>query len=72
MKGCMTIQEASEKWGIGQRRVNTLCHEGRIKGASKLGRTWAIPKEVEKPKDERIKSGKYIKKSQGDDNEPTC
>jgi putative transposase len=72
MKGYMTIQEASEKWGIGQRRINTLCHEGRIKGASKLGRTWAIPKDAEKPKDERIKSGKYIKNSQGDNNELIC
>lgn len=29
--------------------------------AVKFGNTWAIPEDAEKPKDERIKSGKYIK-----------
>jgi len=38
-----------------------LCLEGRIEGAIKFGNTWAIPEDAEKPKDERIKSGKYIK-----------
>jgi hypothetical protein len=57
----MTIKETSEKWGIGARRINSLCSEGRIKGSQKLGNMWIIPKNAEKPKDERIKSGKYIK-----------
>lgn len=61
MKGYLTIAEVSEKWGIKPRRINTLCLEGRIEGAIKFGNTWAIPEEAEKPKDERIKSGKYIK-----------
>ena len=61
MIGYMKIFEASEKWGIGERRINTLCLEGRIEGAVKFGTTWAIPCDAEKPKDERIKSGKYIK-----------
>ena len=29
----ITIQQASEKWEIGIRRINTLCNEGRIEGA---------------------------------------
>ena len=57
----ITIQQASEKWEIGIRRINTLCNEGRIEGAMKFGNTWAIPIDAEKPKDERIKSGKYVK-----------
>ena len=57
----ITIQQASEKWEIGIRRINTLCNEGRIEGAMKFGNTWAIPVDAEKPKDERIKSGKYVK-----------
>ena len=61
MKGYLTIAEVSEKWGIKPRRINTLCLEGRIEGAIKFGNTWAIPEEAEKPRDERIKSGKYIK-----------
>jgi hypothetical protein len=62
MAGYMTIKETAEKWGIGARRINTLCSEGRIKGATKIGNMWVIPSVAEKPKDERIKSGKYIKR----------
>lgn len=40
-----------------------LCTEGRIEGAFKMGAYWSIPAEAEKPKDERIKTGKYIKKT---------
>lgn len=61
MVGYMKISEAAKKWGIGERRINTLCLQGRLEGAVKFGTTWAIPMSVEKPKDERIKSGKYIK-----------
>lgn len=62
MDGYMTIKETAEKWGIGARRINTLCSKGRIKGAIKIGNMWVIPSVAEKPKDERIKSGKYIKR----------
>lgn len=58
MNGYIKIAEASKKWGIGERRINMLCLEGRIEGAVKFGNTWAI---LEKPKDDRVKSGKYIK-----------
>lgn len=61
MDGYMTIKEASEKWGIGLRRINTLCNEGRIDGASKIANVWVIPVDAEKPRDERVKSGRYIK-----------
>ncbi len=64
MTGFMTLKETSEKWGISSRRINTLCVEGRISGAQKLGNMWIIPADAEKPKDERIKSGKYIKHCQ--------
>lgn len=62
MTGYLTIAEVSEKWGIKTRRINTLCLEGRIEGAVKFGNSWAIPENAQKPKDERIKTGKYIKK----------
>ena len=62
MDGYMTLKEAAEKWGIGDRRINTLCLEGRIEGASKIGNLWVIPVDTPKPDDNRIKSGKYIKK----------
>jgi hypothetical protein len=57
----MTIQEATEKWGISARRIQVLCNSGRLSGAIKFGRQWAIPVDTEKPVDARIKSGKYIK-----------
>lgn len=61
MNGYIKISDASEKWEIGARRIVALCNEGRIEGAIKFGNTWAIPKDAEKPRDERIKSGKYVK-----------
>lgn len=57
----MTIQQAAEKWNIGVRRINTLCNENRIPGAIKFANAWAIPKDAVKPRDERVKSGKYKK-----------
>lgn len=47
----MNIKEASEKWGISTRRIQVLCVENRVEGAVKLGKEWAIPTCVEKPKD---------------------
>ena len=58
----LSIRQIAEKWDISRRRVQTLCTEGRIPGAMRVGSYWAIPADVEKPADARIKSGKYIKK----------
>ena len=57
----MTVNQASELWGICNRRIVTLCNDGRIEGAMKFGKSWAIPKDAVKPVDQRIKSGKYVK-----------
>lgn len=38
-----------------------LCFEGRLPGVKKFGRQWAIPADLEKPEDARLKSGKYTK-----------
>ena len=57
----ITIQHASRKWNISERRIQFLCSEGRLPGAIKFGRQWAIPEDNCKPLDARIKSGKYIK-----------
>ena len=48
MEGFMTLKEASMNWGLSERRVNTLCLEGRISGASKFGKSWAIPVDTKK------------------------
>ena len=57
----MSISEASVKWGISTRRIQVLCSQCRIPGICKLGNMWAIPKDAQKPDDARIKSGRYIK-----------
>lgn len=58
--GIFINKQVSEKWRLSTRRINVLCSEGRIPGATKIGSYWAIPAEAEKPKDARIKSGKYV------------
>ena len=58
----LSIRQTAEKWGISGRRIQRLCTEGRIPGAMKIGSYWAVPADAEKPKDERIKSGKYLKR----------
>ena len=40
-------------------------HAERIDGAERLGHQWVIPINAEKPKDARIKSGRYIKTKSG-------
>lgn len=52
----MSTKEAAEKWGISERRIQKLCEEGRIPGAIRFSRVWAIPKNAEKPTDGRMKS----------------
>lgn len=59
--GYLSITQTAKKWGVSGRRVQLLCVQGRIPGAIKIGSYWAVPEETEKPKDARIKSGKYIK-----------
>lgn len=57
----LSIRQTAEKWGISGRRIQRLCAEERIPGAMKIGSYWAIPADAEKPKDERVKSGRYVK-----------
>lgn len=59
--GYLSITQTAEKWGISGRRIQLLCTQGRISGAMKIGSYWAVPDDAEKPKDARIKSGKYLK-----------
>lgn len=36
-----------------------MCADGRIPGAKKFGRDWAIPADAEKPMDAHVKTGQY-------------
>lgn len=51
----ITTKEAAKKWGITERRVQVLCHQGKIDGVVRLGWAWAIPKDSSKPEDHRKK-----------------
>lgn len=59
IEGYFTIKEIAEKWGVTRRRVQTLCSQGRIPGATRFGHEWAIPADVERPTDGRITTGEY-------------
>ena len=61
MADFITIKEIAEKWGISERRVSTLCRDGRIEGAKKSGRAWLVPVDAKKPVDNRVNSGVYIR-----------
>ena len=52
----MTAKQAAEKWNISDRRVRTLCANGQIDGAYRIGKIWYIPDGSDKPQDGRIKS----------------
>ncbi|MEY8389300.1 DNA-binding protein [Oscillospiraceae bacterium 38-13] len=56
-----SIRQISGKGGISIHQIQVLCVEKRIPGAVQIGHSWAIPADAEKPKDVRVKSGKYIK-----------
>ncbi|WP_312072257.1 DNA-binding protein [Anaerotignum propionicum] len=51
----ISVQQASIKWGISERRIQKLCEENRIDGAVRFGHAWAIPKDAKKPIDGRLK-----------------
>ncbi|MCI9053324.1 MAG: Fic family protein [Lachnospiraceae bacterium] len=56
----MTVKQASEKWGISDRRVRTLCSEGKISGVIREGRNWRIPLDARKPEDGRYKTAENL------------
>ena len=52
------IDEVAKKWGLSKRFVQLLCANGRIEGATRLGRAWMIPKNAQKPIDGRTKEAR--------------
>lgn len=57
-----TCKEMAAIWNVTERTVTNFCKNGRIPGASKVGRSWTIPDDAQKPVDRRLSSGKYRKK----------
>ena len=56
----MTTQEAADLWGIKVRRVQSLCENGKVEDAKKLGHFWVIPIGTPKPIDGRTKAAKSL------------
>lgn len=56
----MTVKQAADKWGISDRRVRTLCSEGKIPGVTRQGRSWLIPAVAKKPEDGRFKTAESL------------
>jgi hypothetical protein len=54
----ITTKETAKIWGITDRMVVYHCSAGRIKGAEKMGNTWLVPADAEKPADGRYKRSK--------------
>lgn len=59
----LTTKDAAKNWEITDRMVVYHCSAGRIKGAEKMGNTWLVPVDAEKPSDGRYRS---IKKKDGE------
>lgn len=57
----LKIDEVAAKWGITPRRLQTLCAQGKIEGATRFGRAWMIPKSAPKPADGRTKAAREEK-----------
>ena len=53
MKDYLSLRETAQKWGVSERRINQYCTEGRIAGAQRIGKAWAIPSNAQKPGDPR-------------------
>ena len=49
----ITTKEASEKWKISRRRVNTLCQERKIPNVARVGNMWLISSDSSNPSDGR-------------------
>lgn len=56
----ISVKETASKWNISERRVRTLCAEGKIEGAFREGRIWRIPAGASKPTDGRYKKAYAI------------
>lgn len=60
----MTALQAGRMWGISPRQVQTLCRKGKVPGAMRFARAWAIPEDAQKPRDSRRRKVSAVAKPQ--------
>lgn len=61
MQNYISVKDAAARWDISERRVQKLCEENRIEGATRFCHVWAIPNGTQKPVDLRRKNAKSTK-----------
>lgn len=54
----MSVHQAAQQWQLSVRRVQTLCSQGRVKGATLFGKSWMIPADTPRPADRRSREGR--------------
>lgn len=55
----LSASEYAALHNISHVRVRQLLQQGRIAGAIKVGRQWAVPSDAPLPVDRRVTTGKY-------------
>ena len=56
----ISVHDISSKWNMKERKVTSLCRDGRIAGARKIGKTWMVPSDSTVPLDMRTKEYESI------------
>lgn len=59
IESVLTASEYAEKHNKSVEQIKVFCRNGRIWGATKIGRDWVIPKDAPYPADSRMSIGKY-------------
>lgn len=59
IESVLTASEYAEKHNKSVEQVKVFCRNGRIWGATKIGRDWVIPADAPYPADSRMSIGKY-------------
>ena len=65
IEGYTTVKDIAEKWNVKPRTVQIMCTDGKIPGAVKFGRDWAIPVDSNRPSDRRYVTSRN-KKERGE------
>jgi len=49
MKKTISVADVAQQWGISRRTVRYYCAQGKIPGATLIGKTWHIPQDASCP-----------------------
>lgn len=52
----LSVSKIAKLWGLSERSVRNYCAEGRISGATLIGKTWMIPSDAKKPNRKTMES----------------